>query len=128
MKKILLDTSFLVKCAEYHIDPFTEINRVCDFRYTLHYVDGVLDELEKLIEKGGRLKDYAKIARLFLSRAKKILTANDAIVDELILEYAAIHSDSIVATHDAELKRECKNMGIALLFIRQKKYIQYLPA
>ncbi len=126
MIKVILDTSFLVKCAEYGIDLFTEIRRVVDFKYSLHYIDRTVDELEKLIEGGTRLKQHAKLARKFLTRAKAIRTKKDSIVDDLIVEYAESHKDMVVATHDSGLKRRLKELGISLIIIRQKKYLKYL--
>ena len=48
MKTIILDTNFLIYCAEYKIDFVSEIDRICSFPYKLAVLDNTIDELEKL--------------------------------------------------------------------------------
>ena len=35
MKKIILDTNFLITAIKFKVDIFTEINRICDFNYKI---------------------------------------------------------------------------------------------
>ena len=54
---------------------------------------------------------------------EQIKTKKDRIVDVLILNI--VNKDEyIVATMDAELKRELKEKGVPVVVIRQKKYLQ----
>ena len=45
MKKIILDTNFLLIPAQFNVDIFSEIERICDFQYQLCIVDKTLSEL-----------------------------------------------------------------------------------
>ena len=51
MKTIILDTNFLIYCAKYKIDFFTEIDRICLFPYKIKILDTTIKELEKVKPK-----------------------------------------------------------------------------
>lgn len=124
MKKIILDTDFLVHCATAKVDYTAELRRILDFQYQIFIIDKTIDELDSIIEKKDRkAKDAAKLAKTVL-KAKNIAqikTDKDKIVDKLILE--TVNSNYLVATMDADLKRKLKNKGIPLIVLRQRKYL-----
>ncbi|MBW3002548.1 nucleotide-binding protein [Candidatus Woesearchaeota archaeon] len=127
MRKVVLDTDFLIHCASAKIDYAEELRRILDFSYKTYIIDKTIDELDNIIEtKKGKTKANAKLAKAIL-KAKKIpliKTKKDKIVDELILKNAA--KNCIVATMDADLKRKLKAKGIPRIVIRQKKYLVLL--
>ena len=125
MKKILLDTSFVVKCAEYHIDLFSELERVCLFPYELCYFNKTLDELDAVARQGGKERAFAKLARKFLERATVIPGSKCSIVDELILDYLQKNKECVVATHDSALKKMVLGQKIPVVIIRQQKYLVF---
>ena len=118
MRKVILDTSFIVKCAEYHIDLFSELDRILDFAYSIYYFDKTLQELEN-ISTNGKMGVYVRTARLFLRKARRISSASDKYVDDLIVESSS-EPGVIVATHDSGLKRRLKT---PVIIIRQKRYL-----
>jgi len=126
MKKIIiLDTNFLLIPAQFNVDIFSEIERICDFPYQLCIVDKTLSELDSIIEnQRQKYKNSAKLAlKLLKSKAVKIIkTKKDKYVDDLIFDLAE-NADIIIATQDKELKKRLKNPIITL---RQKKYLKIL--
>ena len=62
MKKIILDTDFLIHCATAKIDYVVEIRKILDFKYELFIIDKTIDELDSLIE---RKKGKVKAARMY---------------------------------------------------------------
>ena len=119
MKKIILDTNFLLIPAQFHVDIFSEIQRIVDFPYQLCVLDKTLDELKKIIaQQPGQHKAAAKLALALLENKKvKILkTISPLYVDDLLVEYS--HAGSIIATQDILLKKRLKKPYI---FLRQKK-------
>jgi rRNA-processing protein FCF1 len=130
MKKIILDTNFLVSAVRFNIDIFSEIQRICNLRYEICVIDKTIDELEKIIEKE-KLKDRkaAKIALGIIKKGKikiiKTVSKNKRVknVDLLILELIKKGS-FIVATQDKELKRQIKEKEVPLIVLRQKKYLK----
>ncbi len=123
MKKILLDTNFLLAPIQFKIDIFSEIDRICIFSYKLYILDRAIEELNNIIEKQkGKSKEAAKFA-LKLVKLKEIgiiKTSEKLTVDELILNNAN-KKEFIVATQDKLLKKELKTKHIPLIIIRQKK-------
>ena len=71
MKKILLDTNFLLIPSQFKVDIFSELERICIFNYKLYVLDKTVDELKYIIEKQkGKHKEAAKIG-LQLLKLKK---------------------------------------------------------
>ena len=121
MKKILLDTNFLLVPFQFKVDIFKEIDRIIDEKYELFIVDKTKEELEKLI-KGGKEKER-KAARLALQLIKKfnikIINTQGDNVDDIIVNLK--DKDTIVATQDKELRKRLRGDVIVL---RQKKYLK----
>jgi rRNA-processing protein FCF1 len=121
MKRIILDTNFLLIPGQFKVDIFEEIKRCMDEPYQLFIVEGTIKELEHIIEKvKNRDKIATKVATLLL-KTKDIKTIQGAgSVDEHLIELSN-EPDVIVATQDIELKRRLKSPK---LILRQRKYIK----
>ncbi len=127
VKTILLDTSFLIACAEFKIDYFCEIQRLLDCTFKFAVLNNVFDELCALIEKGNSLqKQTARLAKTILEKKQVEVIAGQKRkkVDDILVEIAS--KNDIVATIDAGLKRRLKEKNISLIIIRQKKYLEML--
>jgi len=125
MKKILLDTNFLMICFQFRVDIFTELDRVCNFNFKLFVLDKTIEEIEKIVEEQkGKNKEAAKIA-LKLIAIKKIniiKTKSNIKTDDVIRDVAA-KDNYIVATQDKDLKRRLINQGASVIVLRQKKVL-----
>lgn len=127
MKKIILDTDFLVHCAENRVDYVTEMERICNFKYQLYVIDKTMDELDRIIEKKKqKARLAAKLAKIILKAKKipEIKTKKDKTTDELMLEN--LDKDTIIATMDANLKRILKKKSVPVVILRQRKYLKIL--
>ena len=123
MKKILLDTNFLMAWGQFKVDIFTQIDKISTFRYELFTLDKNLDELNKIIEEQkGKDKDAAKIAlKLIDVKGIEIMKTNsNQKTDDLILDLAS-KKDFIVATQDKFLKSRLKEKNVPMIVLRQKK-------
>ena len=114
MKRIVLDTDFILEALKNRIDVKVELARIMDYNYEICVLDRTLDEL-----KG---KKGEKLARTFIESLKIIETSRDKRVDELLFGL----NDIIVATQDRELKEKLKNRDIAIITIRQKKFLRFV--
>ncbi len=112
MKTILLDTNFLIYCAKFKIDLFSEIDRICLFAYKLAVIDKTINELEKLRPK--ELNLIKKYLQKF-----EILESKESYADNDLIELSK--KGYIVATQDLELRRKLVNH---VIIIRQKKYLE----
>jgi len=127
MKHIILDTNFLLIPSQFNVDIFSEIERICDFRYKLFIVDLTIEELEKIKNTAKKAKDRlgAKLA-LDLIKAKDIniiSTAKDKSVDDLIIDIID-GGNYIVATQDKALKLRINKRNVSMIVLRQKKYLK----
>ena len=122
MKKIVLDTNFLMSVYELKLDIFDEIRKAVDFNYELFVLKQSINELEKLINKTGFSKK-----REAIKFALNLLDAKIKDKEVKILDVPGEHVDDIlagldgyiIATNDKELKSRCKK----ILTIKQKKYV-----
>jgi len=125
LKKIILDTNFLLIPAQFKVDIFSEIRRICDFTYKILILDKSIQELEKIIIKGkGKEKLEAKVT-LELIKHKNIeimKTAGDTYVDDYIVDIAH-QGEYIVATQDLALIKRLKAYKVKVIMLRQKKYL-----
>lgn len=122
MKKIILDTNFLLIPSKFKVDIFSEIKRICDFNYNLFIIDKTIDEIKKIIEfQKGENKKAAKIALQLIENKKigVIKTDEDLDVDSLLLK----QKNAIVATQDMVLKGKLKENKMRIITLRQKKYL-----
>ena len=115
MKKIILDTNFLLIPSQFNIDIFREIDRIILEKYKLYIIDKTINELNKII-KGKKQKQKnrsaAKLA-LQLIKVKKVnilRTKQDLNVDDILASIKGY----IIATQDIALKRRIKSQKIIL--------------
>ena len=122
-KRIVLDTNFLLIPAQFGVDIFAEVERICDFPFKVYIIETTLKELENIMEKSaGKARQAAKLA-LELVKAKdiNIISSDVGYVDRAILNI--VDENTIVATQDSELRDKLKKKGVRLITLRQKKYL-----
>jgi rRNA-processing protein FCF1 len=123
MEKIILDTNFLLIPTQFNVDIFSEIDRICTFKYKLYIVDKTIDELKKIIEEQkGKYKFAAKIAlQLVKKKGIGIIKTKKGYVDDLILDL--LDENHILATQDVLLKKRAVKKGIRTISMRSRKYL-----
>ena len=130
MKKILLDTNFLMACKQFKVDIFTQIDKISAFNYRLFVLDKTVEELKKIVEEQkGKNKDAAKIALklIAIKNVRVIKTKGSKKTDDIILEMAS-GNDFIVATQDKDLKRRLINQSISIIVLKKKKILALVNA
>jgi|TARA_Y100000310_G_C20452308_1_gene701375 hypothetical protein len=121
--KILLDTNFLLIPTQFNVDIFSEIDRICTFKYKLYIVDKTIDELKRVIEEQkGKHKFAAKIAlQLVKKKGIGVIKTKKGYVDDLILDI--LDENHILATQDVLLKKRAAKKGIKTISMRSRKYL-----
>ena len=125
MKQIILDTNFLLIPAQFRVDIFSEIDRICAFSYEIAVLDKTLDELEKIVrEQKGKNRDAAKLALQLLKKKdlKIIPTASQKSADEALIELAG--KDTIIATQDSAVRNAARKKLAKVIFLRNKKHLE----
>ena len=127
--KILLDTNFIMIPFTLKVDIFS-LFREKDPRSTFSILDRSIEELKYLTQKG--TKKDSEAAKMAIQACQKlnisIITTEPGEesfknVDQVLVSVAEKKGFS-VATQDKELQKELKKAGVAVYFLRQKKYIQ----
>ncbi len=112
MIRIIFDTNSLIYSLKYRIDLFSEIERICQFQYTLGVLDTTLKELERLQPKGlALIKKYCE--------KMQVIKAEESYVDDELARLSKL--GNIIVTQDQGLKKKLKG---PLITIRQKKYLE----
>ena len=122
LKKVAIDTNMLTAILEFKIDVFEEITKKLG-KIEFLILEQTIEELEKIKNTKGKEKKKAGFALKVLEKKKwrleKIPNKN---CDDALLE---LSEKAIVATNDKELKKRIKEKGGEILFIRQKKFIEF---
>lgn len=121
MKKVILDTSFILTCVKQKID-FFEYLEMQGFQILIS--NEVIKELEKIVvsKKKLRVRDDAVLAlKLLKSDSFKKVDLNSKNVDNGIVKFAKEEPSMVVGTLDSEIKRKAKNPK---LVIREKKRLE----
>lgn len=116
MIKIILDTNFLVYCAEHKIDYVSEIMGLMNEGYELVVPKQVVRELDELAKTSKKMSDRsAAFLALKLLEHNKISTieARGNYADEAIINLARI--GNIVATLDSGLRSKLRNSRILVV-------------
>ncbi len=123
MKKIILDTNFLLIPAQCNVDIFAEIDRLFPEQYQLYVLDKSFWELDKVATEG-RQKEKLQVkltkALLKTQNIKILALDHEGSVDDLLVDLS--QTGYIIATQDQALKRRIRH---GLLVLRQKKYLVF---
>ena len=123
MKKVVLDTSFILTAVRQKIDFFYELETT---GFKILIPDLVLREIETISKsnKNSSRGENAKLAMKIIKKGKyeKIKLPGKK-VDESIIRLAKSDSEVVVATLDREIKNKIKN---SKLVIRQRKRIEII--
>ena len=128
MKRIILDTSFLLVPYQFKVDIIRGIEEIADIPYGLFILDRTIDEIESIIRsQKGADRDAARFALEIIrkERISVIPTENktNKNVDDLLVEQADWNTD-IVATQDKELKKRLREKKVRIIGLRQKNHLK----
>ncbi|MCD6367725.1 MAG: hypothetical protein J7L45_01425, partial [Candidatus Aenigmarchaeota archaeon] len=110
------------------VDIFDEFDRLIDEKYELLTTDGVLRELKKLSEGSSRSSKAARLGLKFIKGKNiKVLKTKESYVDRAVLnlsqEFLKKNEKFAVATLDKDLRKKIKDLGIKVIYLRNKKYL-----
>src|SRR3989338_719404 len=126
MRNIILDTNFSMIPLQFKVDIFSEIERICNFNYSLLVLEASVRELENIADTGKSRDKKIAVAALKLLKSKGIgiIKSEEKYADDVILRSA--DKDTIVATQDMALKRKLAQKRASIIILRQKKYLQLI--
>ena len=124
MKRVILDTSFILTCIKQKIDFFKELS---EEGMEIIIPKQVIQEIENISESKGKKQHFRHDAKIALHLLKKeeytpYLFEGSSVDRELIL-YGRENPEVIIATLDEEIKKKTKNQN---LVIRGKKRLEVI--
>jgi uncharacterized protein len=130
MKKVVLDTNFLLLPCTEHIDVFTEIDRLVRESYELVTLDGVTSELERIREGvgvKGQHKMAASVALKLIEKKNVRVIEGNGFVDAQIMRFTAEEpGNTVVCTNDKALRKTLRNMGAAVICMRSRTHLDFV--
>jgi hypothetical protein len=114
MRRVLLDTNFLLVPYQFGLDIFLEMREVFEGEYVLVVPTGVVGELEKLGKGRGKEGAAARFGLKLLSLREHERVESSGNVDEWILGYAQ-KEKAVVATNDRALREKLKRKRVKVL-------------
>ncbi|MCX8194552.1 MAG: PIN domain-containing protein [Candidatus Micrarchaeota archaeon] len=123
MKKVVLDTNFLLSQYEQKVDLIEGLLHIADGPVQIIIPSGAVEELEALSCKGGRRASAARFAlgaiqTLSLKIPTKILKSSGE-VDKWIFKFAT-KNKTLVATNDRALRKKLASARIGVVVLKHK--------
>lgn len=133
-KIVLLDTNFLLIPAQFRVDIFAELRRLCDFSYELAVLAATVDELDRIAadqEASAKNRRAAKLGlQLLKAKGVNVIKPDRKVfksTDKAILGFAIQGKGSVVvATQDRLLREKLRSAGVAVIVLREKQYLKFL--
>lgn len=121
-REVFIDTNFFMIPFQFNVDIIEEFKRVLP-NYKLVTTTFVIDELKGLKNNNkGKVRLAAGLG-LRIAQSDEIEIRNISLNDGESVDDALIRISKVLATNDIVLKKKAKKNGIALVFLRQKKYL-----
>lgn len=120
--KIILDTNFLFIPSQFHLDIFEELDRLLGHQVELLILSSTLKELQKLAKSRSVKKSKQALLGLKLAercRVVEVKRKSGESDDDLIFRTSS-EMKSAVATNDRQLRKKLRNVGLPVIFLRQK--------
>ncbi|NOZ82492.1 MAG: PIN domain-containing protein [Euryarchaeota archaeon] len=115
--RAVLDTSFLLMHLQERVDVFTELKLMLG-EVELVVPEQVLEELERLAERGGRMGRFARSALEVARRRCRVVRVRAGSADEAVERLAG--RGTIICTNDKVLKERVRKRGSPVVFMRAR--------
>ena len=121
-REVFIDTNFFMIPFQFNVDIIEEFKRILP-NYKLVTTDFVIKELEGLKKnQKGKVRLAAGLG-LKIAQSDEIEIRNIPLNEGESVDDALIRLAKVLATNDIVLKKKAKRNGIALVYLRQKKYL-----
>ena len=124
--KVILDSNFLFVPLQFQIDIFREIEEVVNGKVEFIVLSTTIEELKKMIDKGGDKLSRQAFFALELAKKCKVFEvkrlpreSNDDVIVRVAKKFKCA-----VATNDRTLKRMLRNMGVAVIYVRERSRLE----
>ena len=121
-KEVVIDTNFFMVPFQFNVDIIDELEKALP-SYKLTTPIFVINELKGLKRNNkGKIRLNADLA-LKLANSSNIEIKDISLENNETVDDALLRVSEVLATNDIELKKRARKKGIAVAYLRQKKYI-----
>ena len=124
--KVVLDANFFFVSSQFKVDVFEELENLLNRRFEPVLLSSTQKELQGLAESTSpKQRKQAQLA-LRLAEKCRLVAAEKGLeetYDDVIVRVAA-EWKSPVATNDRELRKRLRQVGVPVVFLRQKKRLE----
>jgi rRNA-processing protein FCF1 len=120
--KVILDANFFFVPSQFNLDIFEELKNLLNRRFEPILLSSTQKELQGLAESASpKERKQAQLAIRLAEKCRAVPTekASNETYDDVIVRVAAAWK-SPVATHDRELRKRLRTVGVPVVFLRQK--------
>lgn len=124
--KVILDSNFLFIPSQFQIDVFEELGNLLNQQFDPVLLSPTKGELQEIAEKGSpKMRRQASLALKFAEKCHVVRVEKDSgeTQDDLIVRVAA-EWRCPVATNDRELRKRLRNLGVPVIFLRQRRRLE----
>ena len=126
MIKVIFDSNFLLVPSQFQLDIFEELTNLLSQRFEPVLLSPTYKELLKIAEKGSpKMRKQASLALKLAEKCRLIQVEKglEETHDDVIVRVAA-EWRCPVATNDRELRKRLRNMGVSVIFLRQRRRLE----
>ena len=120
--KVILDANFFFVPSQFNLDIFEELKNLLNQRFDPVLLSSTKKELQGLAKSDSpKERKQAQLALKFAEKchAVPVDKASDETYDDVVVRVAAAWK-SPVATNDRELRKRLRDVGVSVVFLRQK--------
>ena len=123
---MILDSNFLLVPSQFRLDIFEELTALLGHRIDPVILSPTYEELVKMADRGApKIRRYASLALVLTKKCCLIPVERHAgeSTDDVITRIAA-EWKTPVATNDRGLRRRLRDVGVAVIYLRQKSRLE----
>jgi len=129
MKKIVLDTNFLMAQFEDKVDLASELRRITNEPISLVVSSGTINELKTLAGRVGKRSTGARFVLQHFDRLRAAfgveIIPNTGAVDGWIIKYAQ-ENNVCVATNDVPLRKRLLAMDVSVIAVKGRSKLDFV--
>ena len=124
--KVIFDSNFLFVPSQFQLDIFEELTTLLNQRFDPILLSPTQKELQRLAKEGSpKTRKQASLA-LKLAEKCRVVHVDKGLKgthDDVIVRVAA-EWECPVATNDRELRKRLRNLGVPVIFLRQRHRLE----
>jgi len=123
VKKVLLDTNFLMVPFQFGVDVFDEMRSLLEGEFELLTSSEIVRELERISAGASKDASAARSAlRLLKEKGVRVIQSRTS-ADDWLVEYGQ-ENNAVVCTNDSELLERLEEAGVSRIRLRGRSRLQ----